>query len=294
MAEPLLDSAFLAKLERLTLANRMRLASIAKGERRSREKGASVNFADYRAYVAGDELERIDWNIYGRLDTLVLKQFEDEEQLTAHLLVDVSPSMDWGTPNKRRYAAQLAAALGYIALCGMERLSVSTFAGDLLERYGPARGAREMPRLLKFLEREPAGPTATNFTAALGRYARQRQRSGLAILVSDLLSPEGYQKGLSSLLATRYEVGVIHLLAPQEIEPPMRGDLRLRDRETGDAVEVTLNQRAIDLYRQRFAAWCAEIESFCTRHRVLYHRVSTATDLEDLVFLQLRRKGFIQ
>ncbi len=294
MPQALLDPVFLSKLERFALASRSRLANFGKGERRSREKGSSVNFADYRAYVAGDELYRVDWNIYGRLDNLVLKQFEDEEQLTVHLLLDVSPSMDWGEPNKRRYASMLTAALGYIGLAGLERLSVATFAGDIVDRYGPARGTREMPQLLRFLERDQPLSGGTDFSSALGRYVRQYRRPGLVLLISDLLSPEGYERGLRALLANRYEVGLLHVLSPQEIEPPMRGDLRLRDRETGDAVEVTLNQRAVESYRQRFGAWCAEIESFCARYGILYHRVSSATDLEDLVFLQLRRKGFIQ
>ena len=233
LSRPLLDGAFLERLERLSLVSRRRVAGQGKGDRRSIRKGTSIEFVDYRHYTPGDDPRSVDWNIYRRSGNLFVKQFEEEEILTAHLLVDVSRSMDWGSPSKLQFAARLAAALGYIVLAGSSRLVVTTLSGATRDHVRPGLGPRQVAGLIEFLPARPAARRDRPGRRAR-RYAR-RAESGQAILISDLLTPK-FEQGIRRLLDRRLEVTVLHVLAPEEVHPPMSGDLTLIDRETGDEV----------------------------------------------------------
>lgn len=289
----LFDSSFLNKLDRLALISRRRVARYGKGERRSTRKGSSLEFVDYRHYSAGDDPRQVDWNAYGRSGNLFVKLFEDEEVLTVHFLLDVSRSMDWGQPNKLEYGRRLAGALGYIALTGLDRIAAATISdGEGRESFGPAWGRRQIIPFFAFLENsKPRGQT--DLAAALGRYVQAQPRPGLAILISDLLSPS-VEAGIKRLVAQHYEVAVLHLVAPQEQTPPTGEGLRLVDRETGHAVEVYLDQRALVLYQQRFAEWGAALQHFCSRHDVLYQRLDSAVPLEQALFGLLQRRGILR
>lgn len=289
----LFDSSFLKKLDRLALINRRRLAGHGKGERRSTRKGTSLEFIDYRRYSAGDDPRQVDWNLYGRSGNLFVKLFEDEEVLTAHLLLDVSRSMDWGQPNKLAYGRRLAGALGYIALSGLDRVVAATVSnGERPQSFGPAWGRRQIRAFFAFLaDAKPGGQT--DLGTALGRYVEMQPRPGLAILISDLLSPSA-EPGIKRLLAHHYEVVVLHLVAPQEETPPAGEGLRLIDRETGHAVEVYLDQRAIDLYQQRFAEWCTALQHFCSRHDVLYQRLDSSMPLAQVLFGLFQSRGILR
>ncbi|HYU18377.1 MAG TPA: DUF58 domain-containing protein [Chloroflexota bacterium] len=287
----MIDGAFLERLERLSLVSRRRLVGFGKGDRRSIHKGTSIEFVDYRHYAPGDDPRQVDWNIYRRSGSLYVKQFEEEEVLTAHVLVDVSASMDWGSPSKSTYAARLAAALGYIILAGSSRLAVATLSGATSTTFGPAWGRRQLSGVMSLLERERAhGPT--NLDAALDGYAR-RAEPGLAVIITDLLTPE-FEQGLRRLLDRRFEVTLLHLLAPEEVHPPMSGDLTLIDSENSSEVAITLNQEALDLYGTRFRAWTAGLESFCARHGIIYQRIQTSERLEHVLFDRLRRRGVLR
>jgi uncharacterized protein (DUF58 family) len=316
MAEKaLIEGAFLERLERLSVVSRRRLAGHGKGDRRSVRKGTSIEFVDYRHYTPGDDPRQVDWNIFRRSGNLYVKQFEEEEVLTAHVLVDVSSSMDWGNPSKAEYAARLAAALGYIALAGASRLLVATLAGATATTFGPAWGRPQLSGLMSFLERttsresrvtsresrteplaardsRPVTPRLTDLDAALDGYAR-RAEPGLAIIVSDLLTPN-FEAGLKRLLDRRFEVILLHVLAPEEVHPPMSGDLTLIDREDGSEVAITVNQEAIDRYEARFRSWTGAIESFSARHGIIYLRIQTGERLEHVLFDRLRRRGVLR
>jgi uncharacterized protein (DUF58 family) len=321
MAEKaLIEGAFLERLERLSVVSRRRLAGHGKGDRRSVRKGTSIEFVDYRHYTPGDDPRQVDWNIFRRSGNLYVKQFEEEEVLTAHVLVDVSSSMDWGNPSKAEYAARLAAALGYIALAGASRLLVATLAGATATTFGPAWGRPQLAGLMSFLERttrtedseqvrfaglrteswrlplspqsSALSPRLTDLDAALDGYAR-RAEPGLAIIVSDLLTPN-FEAGLKRLLDRRFEVILLHVLAPEEVHPPMSGDLTLIDREDGSEVAITVNQEAIDRYEARFRSWTNAIESFSARHGIIYLRIQTGERLEHVLFDRLRRRGVLR
>jgi uncharacterized protein (DUF58 family) len=298
--QTLLDGAFARRLERLTLASRKRLISQGQGDRRSLRKGSSLEFADYRHYVEGDDPARVDWNIYSRTNTLFVRLYEEEEVLNVHLLVDASRSMDWGEPAKLHYARRLAAALGYIALNASNRLFVWPLSASS-SSYGPAWGRGRAGAMLAFIDEFKPSQTATPLVAGIGAPPDLEQSlnsftsraNGLVVLISDLLSPN-WERALGRLVARSGEVVVLHTLAPQELRPALGGDVRLIDRESGTAVSVTLNNDAIRIYGQRLDEWRRTVESFCARHRVGYVPIDTSTPIETLVFDGLRRRGVVR
>jgi uncharacterized protein (DUF58 family) len=288
----LVSPDFYERLDRLALVSRRRLVGFGKGDRRSVRRGTSLEFIDYRAYASGDDPRQVDWNIYGRSGSLFVKLFEEEEVLTVHLLLDTSASMDWGSSNKLLFARRLVAALGYISLVGATRLFVASLADQVGRSFGPAWGRRQMSGLLGFLDAAESGGE-TNLDQALRTYTLRSREPGLAILVSNLLTPK-FEQGVCRLLDRHFEVVVLHVLAPEESQPPMSGDLTLIDRESGAEVPITLNQEAVERYRRRFTEWSADLERFCGRHRVLYQRLYSNERLEHVLFDTLRKRGVLR
>lgn len=298
--EALLDGTFARRLERLTLVSRKRLAGHGQGDRRSLRKGSSLEFADYRRYVEGDDPARVDWNIYSRTDSLFVRLYEEEEVLNVHLLVDASRSMDWGEPAKLRCARRLAAALGYIALNASNRLFVWPLTASA-NAYGPAWGRARAGAMLSFIDEfrpaQPSTPAVAGLASppdleqALTTFSSRA--SGLVVLLSDLLSPS-WERALNRLAGRAGDVVVMHILSPQELRPTLGGDVRLIDRESGATVAVTLNNDAIRLYGQRLDEWRRTVESFCARHAMAYVPIDTAMPVESLVFDVLRRRGVVR
>jgi len=299
-AQALLDGSFARRLERLNLVSRKRLAGQGQGDRRSLRKGSSLEFADYRHYVEGDDPARVDWNIYSRTDTLFVRLYEEEEVLNVHLLVDASRSMDWGEPAKLLYARRLAAALGYVALNAANRLFIWPLSASAAS-FGPAWGRGRASAMLSFIDEVHPSQTATPAVAGLQVPPELDQAlntftsraGGLIVLVSDLLSPN-WERALSRLATRPADVVVLHTLAPQELRPALGGDVRLIDRESGAAVSVTLNNDALRLYGQRLADWRRTVESYCARHGMAYVPIDTNTPLESLVFDVLRRRNVVR
>ena len=300
MSQTLLEGGLARRLERLSLVSRRRLVGQGQGDRRSLRKGSSLEFADYRHYVEGDDPARVDWNIYSRTDTLFVRLYEEEEVLNVHLLVDASRSMDWGDPSKLRYARRLAAALGYVALNAANRLFVWPLCASA-SAYGPAWGRGRAGAMLSFLDDFRSTQTSTPMVAGFEAPPDLEQSlasftsrtSGLVILLSDLLSPS-WERALARLAGRSGEVAVLHTLSPQELRPALGGDVRLIDRETGSAVSVTLNNDAIRLYGQRLDEWRRGVESFCSRHGMCYVPIDTSQPLETVVFDLLRRRGLVR
>jgi uncharacterized protein (DUF58 family) len=283
----LLSAEFLAQLERFALISRRSFRGRVKGERRSPRKGSSVEFSDYRAYGVGDDLRYVDWNIYGRLDRLYLKLFVDEEDLCLNLLLDGSASMEFGEPSKLHYAARLAAALGFVGLVNLERVGVSVLRERMAEGWSPARGRNQVLPLMEFLGRlRPAG--GTSLGESLAQYALRAREAGVAVLISDLMDPAGYERGLKALLERRFDVHVIHVLAADEMNPSFGGDLRLIDAETGELRDLTLDGEAQRVYRQRLRDFLEGAERFCRGKEISYHRVVTDTPVQDFVLGQLK------
>ncbi|MGH7307585.1 MAG: DUF58 domain-containing protein [Candidatus Rokuibacteriota bacterium] len=281
------SSEFLAQLERLTLASRRTFRGRVKGERRSPRKGQSVEFADYRPYGIGDDLRYVDWNIYGRLERLYVKLFVDEEDLCVHLLVDGSTSMAFGQPTKLRYAARVAAALGFVGLVSLERVGIGVLREKVSDGWAPTRGRSQFVALVDFLSRLQAGG-ATSLNRGLSDYAMRAREPGLAILISDLLDPAGFEIGVRALLERRFEVHVIHVLAAEELHPTLAGDLRLHDSESDATLEITVDGEALRGYRQRLGQFLQRVEDFCRSQEIGYRRVSTEIPVEEFVLSHLR------
>ena len=278
---------FLAQLERLSLASRRVFRGRVKGERRSPRRGHSVEFCDYRAYGIGDDLRYVDWNVYGRTDRLHVKLFVDEEDLCLHLLVDASASMDYGRPTKLEYAVKLAAALGFIGLVNLERVGVAVLRDRVSDGWAPTRGRNQFGPLVEFLQRvRPSGGTRLN--EVLAQYAMRAREPGLAIIMSDLLDPTGFEAGIRALLERRFDVHVIQLLDPDEINPEFSGDLRLIDSESGEVREATVDAEAVRGYRERLHQFLERVEGFCRARELGYHRVITDTPAEEFVLTQLK------
>ena len=285
-------SEFLAQLERLSLLSRRIFRGRVKGERRSLRRGHSVEFCDYRAYGAGDDLRYVDWNIYGRLDRLHVKLFVDEEDLCLHLIVDASASMDFGTPTKLECAVRLAAALGFVGLMNLERVGVGVLRERMAEGWPPMRGRHQVSALLDFLGGvRPAGATGLN--EALASYATRSRQAGLAVVITDLLDPAGYDVGVRALLERRFDVHLVHVLAPEEMNPEIVGDLRLLDRETGEARELSMDGDAVRAYRERLRQFLDRAETFCRTKEIGYHRLTSDSPVEDFVLSQMRGRVLV-
>jgi uncharacterized protein (DUF58 family) len=283
------DEAFLRQLERLLLLMRSPVRGGLKGGRRSVKRGQSVEFADYRDYAPGDDLRQLDWNVYARLERLFVKLFIEEEDVTVTLLVDGSASMASGHPEKLAFAKRAAAALGYIGLASEDRVVVSALAGRMARRRAGLRGSGRVFRLLADLSAiEPAdGPT--DLVAAARHAGAQLHGRGIVVLLSDLLDPAA-DRVIRELAATGSELVILHILAPDELDPPLEGDLRLVDAETGDRVDITADLATIDAYRSRLAAWKAGFADLAAKRRASYVDLSTEVPLAELMFAELRRR----
>ncbi len=294
----LFDETSLRKLQQLTLVTSRVRAGALRGERRSLKRGAGLEFADFRDYVPGDDLRRVDWNVYARLDRPYVKLREEEEDLAVHILVDASQSMDWGEgeQHKFNYTLHLAAGLGTIGLSTGDRVTVSTLKTSEAPRETSEvslRGQQYLMQLLKFLEVQQAAGI-TDLEAATRRYLIKPRRPGFVIVISDLLSPNGYQPAVKILQQRGHEVAIVHVLSPDEIDPPLAGDLKLIDVETGIAQEVSLDGGLRDAYRERVKAWRNEAQAFCRTRGVRYLAVQTDRSWDEVVLYDMRKAGMVK
>jgi uncharacterized protein (DUF58 family) len=295
-AEPLFDDNFIETLAYLNIIARKILSGQMKAERRSRQKGVSVEFADHRPYSPGDDFRFIDWGVYFRTNHLFLKLFEEEEDLQIYILIDCSASMAFGNPDKFIYARRLAAAIGYLGLASMDRVHIVPFVDSVPTTAAESlrlRGKGKVFRLLSFLEsRESRG--ITDLRAALQRFSSGSQKRGMAILISDLYDREGVIPGLNALRYQKFDPYVIHLVSPQEASPELLGDLRLIDGESGRTRDVTLTEGLLKKYRQVFEGHGAKMEQFCRSRAIGYARCVTSTPFQDTIVHMLRRGKLLQ
>ena len=283
------DEAFLRQLERLLLLLRSPVRGGLKGGRRSVKRGQSVEFADYRDYALGDDLRQLDWNVYARLERLFVKLFIEEEDVTITLLIDASASMASGRPEKLLFAKRAAAALGYIGLASEDRVAVSALGGRASRRQTPLRGSGRVFRLLSNLSAIQPATGPTDLVAAARHAAAQLRGRGVVVLMSDLLDPAA-DRVIRELAATRSELIVLHVLSPDELDPPLEGDLRLVDSESGEGVDVTADLATLDAYRTRLAEWKQGLADLAARRRASYVDLASDVPLNDLIFAELRRR----
>ncbi|MBK7998721.1 MAG: DUF58 domain-containing protein [Verrucomicrobia bacterium] len=296
----ILTPELLRRLEQFQLLAARRAKSSARGERRSKARGQSVEFADHRNYTHGDDFRYLDWNLYGRLDRLFVKLYEEERELPVRIFLDASESMTFGQPPKFDFARQIAAAIGYVALCGFDRVSMIPFpdvpadAGRGLEQAsrGALRSVRGKKSSMQFFRNINAltASGAADFNQALRRGALEAKQSGVAVVLSDFLDPAGYETGLTALIGRGFQVNAVQILAPEELNPTTYGDLRLVDSETGSLQEVTFGKYRLKAYQQTVQNYIQRLREFCQPRGISFFSVGSDASLEQLLLKQLREQ----
>lgn len=287
------ETNFLQKLEYLALVARRVFRGRLAGRRPGRAYGSSVEFADYREYAAGDDYRYLDWNIYARMDQLLLKLFEEEQDLHVYILLDVSASMA-SSSQKFACALRVAASLAYIAMGNLDRVAVHPFADRPLVEFPMTRGKGRILALLEYLERLEPAATDTDLERAVRVLLQRRPRRGLVVLISDLYDPRGFEHGLDVQRYHGDQVQVIHLVDPSESSPQLLGDVDLVDCETGSVRPVTISERHLRRYRQVFREFLDRCENRCRQREVGYIRSMTDVPFEELVLRVLRRGAMVE
>lgn len=290
----LLSPELLAQLERLELVTRKIFRGRMKGERRSKRKGQSVEFADFRNYVPGDDLRLLDWNLYARLDKLIIKLFLEEEDLHFYTLIDTSMSMDFGTPSKLEYAKQLAAALGFVGLIRTDRVRIETINQGVGERGPILRGRQSVWRMLEHVEAiQPVEKSAT-LTEGVKNFCLRNPGRGVVVLLTDLMDKSGYEQALRYFVSHQVDCFVIQILSQEELEPDLEGDLKLVDCEDADEAEITVSVPLLKRYKQTLNSFVAGAQEFCSRRGIHYLLANNQMPVQDLVAKQLRRRGLVR
>jgi len=298
----LLDPAFLKRLELLKIQARRTFAGTMRGERRSKRRGASVEFSDFRKYEAGDDFRHVDWNIYARLERLMLRQFVEEEDVRIDILIDQSGSMHFGSPiTKFDFAVRAAAALAFLAVSGLDRVGISTFDSLARARLRAMRGRGHLLAALSFLEdlsEEFASDssavesdeqviTATNLAAVLRAYQKATPRAGVLFVISDFLDTGDFQKEMKMLAHRGFDVNLLQVLASEEVNPELGGDLLVIDAETGEEREITVNDRALAAYKDSLSRFTDLLAAFCRSCGIGYLMATSDEAFEDALLKNL-------
>ncbi|MBI4871242.1 MAG: DUF58 domain-containing protein [Candidatus Riflebacteria bacterium] len=285
----LFDKNFLKTLRMLDIITRKFFKRERMGVRRTRHRGSSQEFSDYKEYDPGDDLRFLDWNIYGRLDRMFIKLFYSEESLNLYLLVDTSASMGFGSPAKLEYARRIAAAIAYVGLTRHDRVHVLLFADGLLgQPFSGTRGGHVLT-LFRFLEKLTAS-SAGDFEKSAKEFVLRTKRPGPVFVLSDFFFDSDTQTALRLLEYHRFETTCLHLLDPLEESPRYSGLCHLVDSEDGSLRELDLDSPTLSLYRDLLGEFCRELEAGCAGMRVAYHRVPTSTPFENVILGLFRER----
>ena len=286
------DSEFLKKLEYLYIVSKKIFAGRIKAERRSTRRGVSVEFADYRNYTPGDDFRYIDWNAFARLDELLLKLYEEREDLHIYILVDASQSMTYGELPKLIYAKRVAAALAYIGLSNLDRIGITAFNTTDMNRLPTERGKGKIFKVLNFLD-QINGTGETDMEHAFRNFVHMTKRRGLVVVISDLFDPKGFTAGLNMLKFQKHDLFVIHIIDETEAEPNLLGDYHLVDVETDQLRPVTINENHIKRYKALFNKYCDDLDRYCTQREISLVRTMTKAPFEELILRIFRMGGFV-
>lgn len=297
---PLFSADFMARIERLRLKVRGVFNGVLRAERRSRRLGSGLEFADFRDYTRGDDLRSIDWNIFGRLDRLVVKILEEERDLAVAILLDCSGSMRWApegaapAATKWTLARHLAAALAYLVLHNQDQAGIWYFDNALRSQCGFFRGRAAFHELVRFIEAAPAPSAATSLGASLEAFAARQKRRGVAIVLSDCLDPEGFEKGLAALTGRRFETHVLQILDPAECEPALTGDFVLRDCETDGEMALTATPALLRSYGAEVARFQESVRAVCRKRGAGHSLALAGQAFDDVILRNLRHDRLVQ
>lgn len=288
---PLFDSEFLKRLEYLSLISKRVFRGQLLAQRRTKQLGGGIEFADHREYTSGDDLRYLDWNIYARYGDLLLKRFQEEEDLHVYILLDVSPSMSVGSPSKFDYARQVAAALAYIALADLDRVAIHAYANDIVGSMQLTRGKDRILSVLRFLEELKVSGTKTDLSRVVRGFVNRAPRTGLVIVLSDLFDQSGFKKGIDMLRHRRFEPHVIQLHTQEEAQPTYLGDIELIEVETGEMRKLTVTERKLRQYQQLFREFLEQIDTYCRNYSLSCTRTTIDIPFDELILRMMRAAG---
>jgi uncharacterized protein (DUF58 family) len=292
-SDDLFDDDFQRKLDYLALVSKRVFAGRMRAERRTKKSGSGVEFADHRDYQPGDDFRYLDWNVYQRFDRLLLRLYEEEEDLAIYFIIDASSSMAFGDGKKLRYAKRVAAALAYVGLANLDRVSIASTTDRVLDRMPATRGKARIFKVFRFLrELEPEGQT--NLEDALKSFVAQNKRRGLVVLASDLYDPHGFERGINVLRYNKFDPFVVHIVDSEESRPKLSGDVLLYDCETGDEREVTVTAKVLERFEAAYNAYLEDIARFCTSKQVPYIQADVNVPFDELILRVFRRGGFLR
>ncbi|MEZ4440365.1 MAG: DUF58 domain-containing protein [Polyangiaceae bacterium] len=291
--EDLFDEEFQRKLEYLVMVSKRVFTGAMKAERRTKKTGAGIEFADHRNYAPGDDFRYLDFHAYQRFDKLLVRLFEEEEDLSIYFIVDNSWSMAFGDRLKLRYAKKLCAALAYVGLSNLDRVSIVTANDQLSGRMEPTRSKQRIFRVFRFLERVEADGQ-TDLETAVKTFVAQHKRRGLAVLISDLYDPAGFEKGINVLRYNKFEPFVLHVVNRRDAQPDLKGDLVIYDCETGEQREVTVTKKVLERYQEAYDSYLRRVERFCRTRQVAYFRADVDVPFDELILRVFRRGGFLR
>lgn len=291
--EELFDEEFQRKLDYLAMVSRRVFSGAMRAERRTKKTGSGVEFADHRDYAPGDDFRYLDWHAYQRFDRLLIRLYEEEEDLSIYFIVDNSISMGFGSGEKLRQAKRLCAALAYVGLANLDRVAIVTASDMISGRMQPTRGKARIFRIFQFLRGvKPAG--VTNLGDAMKAFVAQHKRRGLAVLISDLYDPAGFERSINVLRYNKFETFVVHLVDRADASPELRGDVRIYDCETGDDREVTVTAKTLERYRAAYDDYLSQVQRFCASRQVSYFRADVDVPFDELILRVFRRGGFLR
>jgi uncharacterized protein (DUF58 family) len=284
------EDDFLKKLEYLNVVSRRAFAGQNRADRLARKRGRGLEFADHRAYTPGDDFRHIDWKAYQRLNRLLLRLFDEEQDLPIYLFIDASRSM--AEPAKFDQARRIAAALCYIGLSHLDRVTILPFGAGLGDETMPGRGKGRIFRVFDLLDRMTTGGP-TDLSEAFKQFASRGRQQGLAVVISDFLDPRGFEPGLKILCTLGHDVFVVHIASEADRDPGALGEVRFVDAETGDLRDVDVTPNLAGAYREAWQSHASELERFCGRYDLGYVRADAEVPFEDIILKTFRKGRFL-
>lgn len=289
MDQKLIDSSLLKKLEFLKLNSNVTLNQGYGGGRKSKSKGSSVEFSDFREYVAGDDFRKIDWNAYGRFQKLFIKLFMEEREANINIFIDTSKSMDFGSPKKSTLAKQLALVLGYLSLVNMDKVNIYTYGNNKLESLEQLGGKNNAHRLAVYLD-NIAFDKSEDFFEFIKTRAYKR---GISIILSDLFT-DSFQEAIKYLAFMNQSIIVLNLLSTEELNPLFSGDIRLIDSETEEGKDISITHSVVNSYEKTLKNFINRNREICRKFSCQYTLISNEFSIESIVFDNLTNAGILR
>lgn len=290
MAERIFNEDFFSKLNKINLSINLKLSSGTQGGRKSKAKGVSVEFSDYREYMHGDDFRRIDWNAYGRFDKFFIKVFMEEREGIFNFFLDTSKSMDYGKENKKNMALKIVAALSYVALNNLDRVNINLLDSGNIQVLKEVSGSRAFQRIIKDLENISFDGT-TSLTQSIRK--RPIKNKGVSIVVSDFLDNLGLkdlEEALKYLAFKKQEIILIQVLALEEIKLELNGEITLIDSETNENIKISLTPNLIKEYEKTLYSYKKSIENLVKKYNGKFISVNSSMEIEEVILGELSKK----